>query len=164
VLFAVSLKKLFPWITVVICHPGSSFTKLVAGEKQKEKKNVLEKKDFNCLFLSHNLFSGSAYHFIVEFMMRILFKSPKSASQTPLFCSLAENLKSDAIYSEMSPMPMPSTHTNKLFFFLGFHFLFSVQATQNEADLLWKATEIEIKKMAEKAKIQVGDFKDRNKQ
>ena len=82
VLFAQTLSKMHPWLSVTLAHPGPTFSTLIGGV---------------------------TYHFVVEFFARVLFKSPTGAAQTPLFCLLSDrkNLRSDVIYSEMSAMPLP---------------------------------------------------------
>jgi hypothetical protein len=113
IMFAQTLQKQNPWLSVSLCHPGSSFT---------------------------NLIGGMAYHFIVEFCMRLLFKSPTGAAQTPLFCCLSprDELRSDCVYSEMSEMPLPW------------------QVTASGCQALADATEIEKKRMERTASKSVG--------
>ncbi len=113
IMFAQTLKKQHPWLCVTVCHPGSCYT---------------------------NLIGGMTYHFAFEFCMRILFKSPTGAAQTILYCCLADkkDLRTDAVYSEMSEMPLPW------------------QVTPNACRILYEATEIEKKRMAKTAAINVG--------
>jgi NAD(P)-dependent dehydrogenase (short-subunit alcohol dehydrogenase family) len=114
IMFAQTLHKQNPWLSVSLCHPGSSFT---------------------------NLIGGMAYHFMVEFFMRFLFKSPTGAAQTPLFCCLSprDELRSDCVYSEMSEMPLPW------------------QVTASSCQALAEATEIEKKRMEKTASKSVGN-------
>ena len=95
-------------MTVATCHPGSTFTKIWAGEEEISQCRVVV---VVVVFFFYCFFSGQVDHFILEFVMRLLFKSPKGASQTPLFCCLADDVRSDVLYSELSPMPLPSKLT-----------------------------------------------------
>lgn len=83
VMFAQTLKERNPWLCVALAHPGSCATRLVVGE-----------------YLLDDL---------IMFLSMYLWKSPRGAAQTPLYLCLADRgeLRTDAIYSEMSPMPLP---------------------------------------------------------
>lgn len=80
VLLAQSIQAKNPWLSVAIAHPGSCFTRFLGGELS---------------------------NMVVEFLARLVFKSPQGAAQTPFFCCIEKNVRADAIYSDFRAMPLP---------------------------------------------------------